>query len=147
MDTTFREVLSQLSQADLVRLLPCFPSASAKPSMDITHMVSETLTTVMQQRVDAPMDTPPEPEGTTALVFMSSPVCRAITPPQAFPIPDILATGTPAGQPFLHLPLVSSTRNRTVLLAVYLRVTVARELMLALRKALSVVGTALHPSS
>ena len=105
MDTSFRDVLSQLSQADSVRPLPWFLSASARSSVGPTHVVSETLTTIMQPRADAFMDTTPEPEGTTALVPPSSPACRVSTPPLALHIPDILATGTPVWQPFIALTL------------------------------------------
>ena len=65
MDTIFREVFSQLSQADSVRLLPCIIFASAKSGVDLAQSVSEALTTTMQPRVDIPMDTAPELKGTT----------------------------------------------------------------------------------
>ena len=50
MDTAFREVLSQMNQADLVRLLPCFLSIAANPSAGPICSVSEALTTVVQPR-------------------------------------------------------------------------------------------------
>ena len=56
VDTTFREVLSQMSQANSVRLLHWFLSAAANPSAGPNHSVSEALATVIQPRVDAPAD-------------------------------------------------------------------------------------------
>ena len=56
MDTTFREVLSQMSQANLARLLPWFLSAAAKSSVGPMHSVSEALTAIMQPRTDTPTD-------------------------------------------------------------------------------------------
>ena len=56
VDTTLREILSQMSQADWVRLLPWFLCATAHPGTGPLHYVSEALTTVMQPKADAPVD-------------------------------------------------------------------------------------------
>ena len=56
VDTTFKEVLSQMSQADLVRLLPWFLSVTASSHAGPTHSVSEALTTIVQWMPDAPTD-------------------------------------------------------------------------------------------
>ena len=111
MDTTFREVLSQMSQANSVRLLPWFLPTTAKSSAGPVHSVSEALTTIMQPRADTPMDdTTPELKGTTALACTSSPAYWVSTPPPVLPVPDILATGTPVGLPFL---LALSLKHKT----------------------------------
>ena len=91
IDTTFREVLSQLSQADSVRLLPWFLSAAAKSNVVPACSMSEALTTAMQPRADTPMDdTNPELEGTTALAPISSPVHWASTPPPGNVAPGLV---------------------------------------------------------
>ena len=95
MDTTFREVLSQMSHANLVRLLPWFLSANAKFHAGSTCSVSEAFTAI----------TTSELEGSTATASMSSPACRVRTLPQVPLTSDILAAGTPAGQPFFALAL------------------------------------------
>ena len=46
MDAPFTEVLSQVSQADLMRLLPWFLSATAKSGADPTCSVSKALTSI-----------------------------------------------------------------------------------------------------
>ena len=80
VNTTIREVLPQMSQADLVRLLPWFLSIVASSSAGPKCSVSEALAAIMQPRADAPMeDTTPEFEGTTALVSISSPTHWAST--------------------------------------------------------------------
>ena len=56
MDTTFQDTLFQMSQANLVRLLPWFLSATTKSGAGPTCSVSEALTSV----------TTSELEGTTA---------------------------------------------------------------------------------
>ena len=62
--TTFNEVLSQVSQADLARLLTWFLSTTANPGAVPIYSVSGTLTTGMQPEVDAQADdTTPEFEG------------------------------------------------------------------------------------
>ena len=94
MDTTFRKVLSQVSQADLVRLLPWFLSVTAKSGAGPTCSVSEALTSI----------TTSELEGTTAPASTRSPACRVSTPPVP-PASDILAASTPVGQPFFALTL------------------------------------------
>ena len=73
-DTTFREVLSQVSQANLVRLLPWFLFTAANPGAVPICCVSETLTTIMQPGVDAPVDTSSEFESSQAQASMSNPV-------------------------------------------------------------------------
>ena len=106
MDTTIREVLSQMSQANSVRILPWFLSATAKSGAGPTCSVSEALTTIMQPRVDAPMDnTTPEFKGTTALASTSSPVNQASTWPPVLPVSDNLAAGTLVRYPFFTLAL------------------------------------------
>ena len=106
-DTTFRMVLSHVSQANSVRLLPWFLSTATNPCAVLIHSVSETHTTVMQPGADAPADdTTPEFESSEALESTGSPVCQASTPPPpALPIPDIPATGTPVGFPFFMLTI------------------------------------------
>ena len=81
MDTTFREVLSQMSQAN----------SGAGP----TFLVSDALTSI----------TTSELEGTTAPASTSSPACRVSTMPPVPPASDILAAGTAVGQPFSALAL------------------------------------------
>ena len=73
-DTTFREVLSQVSQANLVRLLPWFLFTTASPGAVPLCSVSETLTTIMQSGADAPVDTTPEFKGSQVLASTSIPV-------------------------------------------------------------------------
>ena len=90
MDTTFREVLSQMSQTDSVRLLLWFLSAAAMSGAGPTCSVSEVLTSV----------TTSELAGIIALVSMSSPACRVSTLPPVPLASDIPAAGTPVGQPF-----------------------------------------------
>ena len=85
MDTNFREVLSQMSQANLVRLLPQFLSTAAKSIAGPTCSVSEALTSA----------TTSELEGTAASVSMSSPACGVNSLPPAPPTSDIPGTGTP----------------------------------------------------
>ena len=63
MDTMFRMVLSQMSQANSARLLPWFLPTAAKSSTGPTCSVSEALISV----------TTSELEGTTAPASMSSP--------------------------------------------------------------------------
>ena len=55
MDTTFREVLSQISQADLVRLFPWFLSTTAKSSTGPICSVSEALTAITTSELEAPL--------------------------------------------------------------------------------------------
>ena len=95
MDTTFREVLSQMSQANSVRLLPWSLSTSAMSSAGPTHSVIEALTSI----------TTSELEGTTAPVLMSSPAHRVSMLPTVPPALDIPAAGTPVGQLFFTLTL------------------------------------------
>ena len=90
MNTTFRKVLSHVSQANSVRLLPWFLSATAKSGADPACSVSEVLTAV----------TTSELKGTTSLVSTSSPAHRVSTSPLVLPALDILATGTPVGHSF-----------------------------------------------
>ena len=106
VDTTFREVPSQMSQADSVRLLPWFLSTTANPSTGAICSVSEALTTVMQPKADAPTyDTTLEFEGITALASTSSPAHQASTLPPVLPMLDIPATGIPVGHLFLALAI------------------------------------------
>ena len=56
VDTTFREVLPQMSQANSVRLLPWFLSAAANPCTGPVCSVTEVLTTVAQPGADVPAD-------------------------------------------------------------------------------------------
>ena len=107
VDTTLREVLSQMSQANLVRLFPWFLSATANPSAGPICSVSEALATVMQPRMDAPADnTTSGFEGYLAPVSMCSPVYQASTPPPlVLPVLDILAAGIPIGLPFFKLAI------------------------------------------
>ena len=61
VDTTFREVLSQMSQVDLVRLLNWFLSITANPGTGPVCSVSKALIKVTQPRADASAgDTTPE---------------------------------------------------------------------------------------
>ena len=76
-------------------LPPWFLSAIAKSGAGPTCSVSEALTPI----------TTSELEGTTAPVSMSSLTCRVITPPPVLPTLDILASGTPVGQPFFAFAL------------------------------------------
>ena len=106
MDTTFREVLSKMSQANLVGLLPWFLSTAAKSGVGPACSVSEALTAILHPRVDAPMDdTTLELEDTTVQASMSSPTHPVSTPPPALPTSDIPATGTPVGHLFFALTL------------------------------------------
>ena len=73
-DTTFREVLSQVSQANLVRLLPWFLFTAANPGAVPIYYMSETLTTVVQPGADASVDTTPEFKSSQVLASMISPV-------------------------------------------------------------------------
>ena len=84
-----------MSQANLVRLLPWFLSATAKSGAGPTCLVSEALTSV----------TTSELEGTTALASISSPAHRVSTQPPVPPTLDIPATGTQVGQLFFTLTL------------------------------------------
>ena len=95
MDTTFREVLSQMSQADLVKFLPWFLSATAKYATGPTCSVSEALTSI----------TTSELKGTTALASMSSPAHRVSTLLLVPPASNIPAASTPVWQPFFTLAL------------------------------------------
>ena len=95
METTFRVVLSQMSQANSVSLLPWFLSAAAKYGPGPACSVSEALTSV----------TTSEHEGTTAPASMSSPAHRLSTLPPVPPALDITAAGTPVGQPFFTVAL------------------------------------------
>ena len=79
MDTTFREVLSHMNQADSVRLLPWFLSTAAKSGAGPTCSVSEAITSITTSKL----------EGTTALASMSSPICRVSTSP---PVQSLLQT-------------------------------------------------------
>ena len=148
VDTTFREVLFQMSQANSVRLLPWFLSATASSSAGLSCSVSETLTTVMQPKVDAPMDdTTPEFQGTTAPVSMNSPVYRPALCLQfslcQISQPLVLQSGTH----FSHSPLIPNTRNGTAPPVPHLKVKAARGPALALKKKVSAVSAALHISS
>ena len=93
MDTTFRKVLSQRSQADLVKLLPWFLSNADISSADPTCSVSEALTSITMWQF----------EGTASPASMSSPACRVSTPPPVLFVSDIQAAGTPVWQPFFAL--------------------------------------------
>ena len=95
MYTTFSEVLSQMRQTDLVRLLPLFLSTAAKSSAGPARSVSEALTAV----------THAELKGTTASVSTSSPACRVSTLPPGLLTLDILTTNTPVGHLFFALTL------------------------------------------
>ena len=75
IDNTFREVLSQVSQADSMRILPWFLSTAANPRTDQVHSVKEALTAVVLSRMDAPVDdTTPEFESSQAPAPRRSPV-------------------------------------------------------------------------
>ena len=108
VDTNFREVLSQMSQANLVRLFPWFLSAMASSTAGPLCSVSEAFTTSMQPRVDAPMeDITPELKDTTAPASMSSPACWASTlPPPALP-----GQWHPSWAPILHAHHQFQTQN------------------------------------
>ena len=84
MDTTFREVLPQLSQTYAVRLLPWFLSATAKSGAGPSHSLSEALTAI----------TTSELQGTTAPASMSSPAHRVSTLPPVLPQTLALKSGT-----------------------------------------------------
>ena len=107
VDTTFREVLSQMSQADLVRLLPWFLSATANPSAGPICSISEAFTTFMQSRADVPADnTTPGFEGSPAPASMNSPVCQASSlPPPVLLMSDIPAAGIPIGNTIFKLTI------------------------------------------
>ena len=74
VDTTFREVLSQMRQGDLVMLLPRFLSTTANPSTGPVCFISEALASVAQLRVDAPAgNITPGFEGSPVPASMNSP--------------------------------------------------------------------------
>ena len=95
IDTSIREVLSEMSQANSVRLLPWFLSTAAKPGVGSTHSVDEVLT----------FFTTPKLEETTALASISSTVLRVSTLPPVPLASDIPAARTPVGQLFFTLAL------------------------------------------
>ena len=104
MDTKFREVLSLMSQANLMRFLPWFPSTATKSGAGPTCPVSEALTAIMQLRADTPVDdTTEELKDTTAPASTSSLACQVGTLPPVLSILDILAARTPVGHPFFTL--------------------------------------------
>ena len=107
VNTTFKEVLSQISQAHLVRLLPWFLSATTSPGAGPVCSVIEALTTVMQPKADASVyNTTWEFKGSTAPASMSSPACQANTPPPPdLPMLDILVACTPIGSPLFKLAI------------------------------------------
>ena len=82
MDNTFREALSQMSQTDMVKLLPWFFSAIARSGAGPTCSVSEALTAV----------TTSELQGTTTPLSMRSPAHRVSNLHPVPPASDILAT-------------------------------------------------------
>ena len=74
VDTTFREVLYQMSQVNLVRLLPWVLFTVANPITGPVCSMSEALASDMQPIVDAPAgDTNPVFEGSLAPASTSSP--------------------------------------------------------------------------
>ena len=110
VDITFREVLYQMGQVNLVRVPPWFLSIATKPRVDL-------ICPVMQQRVDASVaDTTPEIKGSQAPTSTSSPDYWANTlPPPVLPMSGIPTASTPVGQPFLALKLLPSTGGGTTL--------------------------------
>ena len=65
-----------MSQANSLRLLLWFLSATASSGAGTTCSVSEALTTIMQPRADAPMDnTIPEFQGTAGPASTSGQAC------------------------------------------------------------------------
>ena len=95
MDITFREVLSQMSQADLVRLLPWLLSATAKSRAGPKCSMSEAFTSIITSELGC----------TTAPALMSSPASSINTLPPVLAALDILAASTPVVQPFFTLTL------------------------------------------
>ena len=115
IDTTFREVLSQVGPADLVRLLTCFYSTADNPGTGPTHSLGEVLTAAMQLEAEAfADDTTPVFERSHAPLPVASginkqPTCQAHTPPPpTLPMSDIKASGTLVR--FSSLTLIMSTK-------------------------------------
>ena len=97
VDTIFREVFSETSSTNLVRLLPWCISTATNPGMIPICYMSEALATTMQQRVDAPAGTTiPESEGSQTPASTSSPAHPTWTPPlPILSMSDILIINTP----------------------------------------------------
>ena len=72
LDTTFREVLSQVSPADLVRLLIWLLSTADNPCAVLTCSVGEVLAATMQSWAEVPDDVTPGPESPPAFPLAAS---------------------------------------------------------------------------
>ena len=95
VDATFHKVFSDISSANLVRLIPWCISTTTNHDVIPIHHLSEALTTTRQPGVDASVVTPvPGSEGSQALAPTRSPVHHSETPP-----PPIL--------PLLDVPYIS----------------------------------------
>ena len=111
LDTTFREALSQVSPANSVRLLTWLLSIADNPCAVPTCSMGEVLVATVQPWAEVPPDDAgPGPESPPTFPLAASPVqaCNPVLwahtlPPQALPMSDIKASGTPVGVPSLML--------------------------------------------
>ena len=82
VDATFKEVSSETSLTDSVRLVSCSFSTTANPGIIPICCMSKALATAMQQRADAPATaTAQELNGPQAPASMSNPAFQIETPP------------------------------------------------------------------
>ena len=133
MHTTLREVLSQKSQINSVRLFPWFLSIDAMPSAGPACSVSEALTAIST----------PELKVTTASASMSSPAHWVSTQPPVLPVLDILAACTPVGHLFFTLTLGLKHKKWDHSSSGTPEGQSSKWPVLALRKTTSTVGTVL----
>ena len=147
MDATFKEVLSHMGQADLVRLLPCFLSTVASPCIGPRHPVNKAFTSIMPTGMAATTGSSTmESEDTTTQASPSSLACWASTLSPVLNVFGILAVSTLINHSLFALALGLRSMKRTTLLMAQLGVKAIRGLRLVLRRAVFTVAMTHHHS-
>ena len=143
VNATFHEVFSDISLADLVRLIPWYIYTTASHDVIPVHHLGKALATAMQPGVDGPAVTlAPGSEDPQVLAPMSSPAHDSETaPPPILPLSDVPSIGTPPVGCLLVGFLIDSQNAKQM---VHLAINLGRGPILKLLKLKSAVDTAYH---